>query len=105
MYKVYLLECDNKYKIGHTKKSVEQRIKQLKTGNHNDMKILSTFESKWGTKIESHLHRRFKNKKISGEWFDLDGDDILTFEHMCKEWHDLLEDISNNSTWVINKKY
>lgn len=77
----------------------------MKTGNSEDFRVLGTFESKWGTKIEAHLHKRFKSKKISGEWFKLDESDILTFELECQEWHKVLEDIDKNSTWVLNKKY
>jgi hypothetical protein len=105
MYKVYLIECDNKYKIGYTRKSIDQRIKQMKTGNSGNLNLISFFESKWGTKIESHLHRKFKSKKVSGEWFELDENDVLTFELQCQEWHNVMEDITNNSTWVLNKKY
>ena len=103
MYKVYLLECGDKHKIGFTRNSIEKRIKQMKTGNSDEFKILGSFESKWGTKIEAHLHRRYKDKKVSGEWFMLSEEDILTFELMCQEWHNVLEDITNNSTWVLNK--
>jgi len=105
MYKVYLLECGDKHKIGFTRNSIEKRIKQMKTGNSDEFKILGSFESIWGTKIEAHLHRRFRDKKVSGEWFMLSEEDILTFELMCQEWHNVLEDITNNSTWVLNKKY
>ena len=64
MVKVYLLECDHRYKIGYTRNSIDKRIKQMKTGNHQDLKVIASFESKWGTKIEAHLHNRFKNKKL-----------------------------------------
>jgi hypothetical protein len=104
MYKVYLIECDNRYKIGYTRKSIEQRIKQMQTGNSKSFNLVSAFESKWGTRIESHLHRRYKNKKVSGEWFELSEEDILTFEIQCQDWHNVMEDITNNSTWVVNKK-
>jgi len=77
----------------------------MKTGNSGNLNLVSSFESKWGTKIEAHLHRRFKEKKVSGEWFDLEDEDVLTFELWCQEWHNVLEDITNNSTWVQNKKY
>ena len=105
MYKVYLLECDKKYKIGYTRKSVEDRVKQLRTGNSEEFKIITYFESKWGTKIEARMHRKYRSKKISGEWFQLSEEDVLTFELACKEWHDVLTDIAENSTWVLNKKY
>ena len=105
MYKVYLLQCGDILKIGYTRKSIDQRIKQMRTGNSEEFKILGFFESKWGTKIESRLHRKYKNKKISGEWFSLDEDDVSKFVADCKEWHNVLEDITKNSTWVLNKKY
>jgi len=93
MYKVYLLECGDKHKIGFTRNSIDKRIKQMKTGNSDEFKILGSFESKWGTKIESHFHRKYKWKKVSGEWFNLTEEDILTFELECQEWHNIFEDI------------
>ena len=105
MYKVYLIECNNNYKIGYTRKSIEQRIKQMKTGNSGNLNLVSYFESKWGTKIESHFHRKYKWKKVSGEWFNLTEEDVLTFELECKEWHNIFEDIDKNSTWVLNKSF
>lgn len=105
MYKVYLIKSGDRYKIGYTRKSIEQRIKQMKTGNSHDLNLVTYFESKWGTKIEARLHRKFRNKKISGEWFELTDEDVLTFELECQEWHNVLEDITKNSTWVLNKNY
>ena len=101
MIKVYLLECGDKHKIGYTRKTIDERIKQMKTGNSEEFKILGTYESKWATKIESHLHRKYKNKRISGEWFQLTDEDVMTFEQECQNWHDVMEDITNNSTWVL----
>ena len=105
MYKVYLIQSGDRQKIGFTRNSVEKRIKQMKTGNSNDFEILGVFESQWGTKIESHFHRKYKWKKVSGEWFNLTEEDILTFELECQEWHNIFEDIDKNSTWVLNKSF
>lgn len=104
-YNVYLLESDGKYKIGFTRNDPEKRIKQMKTGNFNGFNLIGQFKSKWGTKIESKLHKKHKQKKISGEWFNLTNEDVLTFELECQMWHNIFEDIEKNSTWVIPRKY
>ena len=43
------------YKIGMTKRSVEKRLKELKTGNAADLAIVNIFESKWASKIEANF--------------------------------------------------
>ena len=86
IYNVYLIcaEIGNEklYKIGYTKRDIEKRIKELKTGNAADFYLVNSFESKWGTKIESILHRSLRSKKVSGEWFLLDENDISSFSRI-----------------------
>ncbi len=88
MVHVYLICAqigDNKlYKIGHTKRNIKKRIKELKTGNAADFTIIDFFTSKWGIKIEFILHNQFKSKKINGEWFNLDLNDIKNFKSQCE---------------------
>ena len=56
MYKVYLVssEINNKklYKIGYTRREIQDRIREFKTGNASNFEVVSYFESKWGTKIQ-----------------------------------------------------
>ena len=104
---VYLICCtdvngNKMYKIGFTKRSVEKRIKEFKTGNANDFYLIDSFKSKWGTKIEASLKRRFKKYNISGEWFDLSTDDISNFENYCLNLHENFELISTENTWYID---
>lgn len=73
---VYLFKCENTnaYKIGRTSGSISSRISQLKTANPYIKEVISfktddIFE-------EIMWHEKFKNKNISGEWFDLSEDDI-----------------------------
>lgn len=107
MYNVYLIcaeiEGKNLYKIGYTKRDVEKRIKEFKTGNASLFYLVDSFNSRWGTKIESQLHRIFKTKKVSGEWFDLDQTDITQFNRNCKLIHDNLELISKVNTYYLEK--
>lgn len=106
MYKVYLISTGNdikKYKIGFTKRNVENRINEMKTGNSEDFHIEGYFESKWGTKIESSLHNKYKSKKISGEWFNLTDDESKGFIDECKQLHDIFEFLSKENTYLIDR--
>jgi len=107
MYNVYLVcaEINDKklYKIGYTKREVEARVLELKTGNAADFHIVDFYSSKWGTKIEAVLHRKFSSKKINGEWFDLIDDDIKAFKESCENIHNNFENISLNNTYYHEK--
>jgi len=103
---VYLIsstiEDDICYKIGYTKRNPLQRIKEMKTGNASELELIDQFKSKWGTQIESNLHKFFKDKKISGEWFRLSDYDVSKFKIMCEQTHNNFEIISENNTWFQN---
>lgn len=104
---LYLLKCDFGdevlYKIGFTKRSVENRVKELKTGNANEIKIISVFQSKWAIKIESTLHRLYSSKRVDGEWFELNQGDVKSFMDNCQMHHDNLELISTSNTYYIDR--
>ena len=89
MVNIYLVSSeinDQKvYKIGITKRAIEKRIKEFKTGNASELLLVDHFNSKWATKIESHLHRYFKAKRIKGEWFELNDEDLEKFKPMCEK--------------------
>ena len=103
MYNVYLISCgdvDNKkYKIGYTKNAVEKRVKQLKTGNFEEINIEKVFTSKWGSKIESVLHRNYSLHKITGEWFNLTETHKNNFLNECKNLDNFFEEWFKNSTF------
>lgn len=109
MYNVYLI-CsyigNNKmYKIGYTKRNIEDRIKDFRTGNCSIIEIVDSYTSKWGTKIEAQLHKKFKTqqKGISGEWFYLTEQDISNFRNDCEVIHNNYELITNENTYYLEK--
>ena len=55
MTNVYLISAETNgkklYKIGYTKRKVEERIREFKTGNSAVFSIIEVFNSKWGTKL------------------------------------------------------
>lgn len=107
MYNVYLVssEINNKklYKIGYTKREISQRIKELQTGNASDFEIVDFFRSKWGTKIESLLHSKFRQCQVNREWFDLDDEDVSNFKQTCIKLHENFEMLEKYNTYVIDK--
>jgi len=107
MYKVYLISSEinnNKlYKIGYTRRQVESRIREFKTGNASSFDIVDIFESKWGTKIERHLHNHFKYCKVEGEWFNISEDKLKNFKRICEITHNNFELIETYNTYVIDR--
>lgn len=75
---IYLISSYNQdtaevfYKVGVTKNSANQRIKQLQTGNANKLEVVTTFETKYAYKIEKSFHRCHSHLRLNGEWFKLD---------------------------------
>lgn len=108
MYNVYLIsaEINNEklYKIGYTKRDVSKRLKELKTGNPADFNIENQYYSKIGTKIESQLHIRYSHKKISGEWFNLNEEDISNFVENCEKIEENYKLLESN-TYIIDRGY
>jgi predicted GIY-YIG superfamily endonuclease len=82
---VYLIASDSgKYKIGiTTTKNLDKRIKQLQTGNSEQLHVVKTYCTEYASMVEKTLHREFTTKKLMGEWFDLEIEDVLTFDQRC----------------------
>ena len=107
MVNVYLISSESNgskvYKIGRTKRPVESRLAEFKTGNSSVLEVVDVFNSKWGSKIEAHLHRHYRIKRIGGEWFDLSENDILDFNRLCQQVHDNLNIIEENNTYYLDR--
>lgn len=107
MKTVYLVSAEINgsvvYKIGWTSRTPEDRIKEFKTGNASDMYLVDSFKSKWATKIESHLHRYFKDKSLSGEWFALTEFDVEKFQFLCERADNNFKVLAENNLYVQNK--
>jgi hypothetical protein len=84
---VYLIQAYDTltYKIGVSKNNPNGRLKQLSTGNHSELRIIETYESRHYRKIESWLHRKFYNCRLNGEWFDLTDNDVIEFNSHCEK--------------------
>jgi len=98
MKKVYLLANLDKghYKIGITSGPVEKRVKQLSTGNSEPIDIIHVFETDFHSKVEKTLHRKFHDKRLEGEWFMLDREDVASFLTECQKSHNNFQCLSDS---------
>jgi hypothetical protein len=109
MYIIYLIKAELEeniyYKIGITKRTVSERIKDFKTGNISNFSVVKTFTTKkYPFSIEKQLHRYFNTKKIKGEWFDLQQSDIEIFTELCQKYYDNYQLIENSNTYYQESK-
>lgn len=83
---VYLIRCEenNLYKIGYTK-NVENRIKQLQTGNGDKIYLVYKYESDIANKIEKPLHKFYSHANKLNEWFELYIEDEVDFIKKCEK--------------------
>lgn len=71
---IYVVRADKHHKIGHTARSVHGRIAQLQTANPYQIDLVIAFDG--DERTEARLHAEFASKRVAGEWFELDADDI-----------------------------
>lgn len=71
---VYLMynRIDNRYKIGRSKDAI-YRERTLQS-QQPDIILIEAWEAP--PKVEKELHRRYKDKRVRGEWFDLSESDL-----------------------------
>lgn len=110
---VYLINIDktNLYKIGITRKTVEERMKSLQTGNPLKLVLIEKYKSKIYQKIETIIHRRLKHKKyipedfnyLKGEWFQLTFEEALEFKKMCEQIEESVSYLKKHSTLDVTK--
>jgi hypothetical protein len=104
--KVYLIkqEDSNLYKIGITRKSGKERLKELQIGNGNTLQLLYEFNTHHNFQLETALHAHFRIKKVNSEWFELTEDDEKEFLITCKKYEDIytmLKKSGNPFVWLL----
>jgi hypothetical protein len=96
---VYLLGDsgqDNTYKIGVTRGKIEKRIKQLQTGNGNEIFLVNFYETKYPFFMERSLHAQFYPQQKLNEWFVLNDNDVLNFNKYCRIIEDNVRALEHN---------
>lgn len=85
-----------KYKIGMTRGTVEKRLKQLQTGNPNELTLIDSYQTENPFYIEKMLHFKYNQKNVMNEWFDLTMDEVSSFQDDCKNFEDKIKTLKDN---------
>lgn len=74
--RIYVIQAVgfNRYKIGFTTRSVEERLKELQPTKQCTpyKKVIETEIKDNAYQLEQLIHQYFKEYRVNGEWFDLD---------------------------------
>lgn len=94
---VYLIEDfnNNIYKIGVTK-DLKKRLRNLQTGNSNQISIKYTYETEYPFRIEQMLHNKFKEYKELNEWYNLPKEIVNNFYGYCDQFSDIIDNLKDN---------
>jgi hypothetical protein len=79
MQYLYLIKCQQYYKIG-VANDVQSRLAQLSTGNPFELEPVTVCGFDNASAVEAVLHQRFESRRVRGEWFDLDSEDLIVFD-------------------------
>lgn len=102
-YVYLILEVDKngneRHKIGFSKNHPERRVKQLKTGNSNNINLLNFYETSNYQKLEKWLHGSFANQKTeaNNEWFTLTNEQVSGFINSCKKADETIKFMMENN--------
>lgn len=70
--KIYIIQCNEYVKIGVSNGVTDRRIRELQSGNPYKIILLNTFVPIIDAyKYEQQLHKRYKEYRVRGEWFEL----------------------------------
>jgi Meiotically up-regulated gene 113 len=75
---------DGRAKIGRTKRSANQRPRELQTGNPDKLQILAWFDGLGYT--GTRLHSYYDPYRVSGEWFDFGGSNPVQIVIVALGW-------------------
>ena len=78
----------------------EGRIKNLQTGNHNELVIVYEIKSKCYTSLEKTLHRTFTYNHLRGEWFNFPDTNPDTIIQEIIRTNNNLELLLENMTYL-----
>lgn len=82
---VYFIKSEYGYKIGKTK-DIKKRLNTFGVKLPFDFNLHSYIETKKMDECELFFHDVFNDRRINGEWFNLNNDDFITIEILSKKF-------------------
>ena len=68
----------------------------MQTANSSALHVIMTFDTKHGILFEKTIHGRFDSKRLNGEWFELNAEDIEQLPEILK--------LTEHNLSIINKE-
>ena len=86
---VYLVHCKGTtyYKIGISKLNYHLRLSGIQSGCPFELEMIYVIHSNDHRNLEKELHDKFKDKRVRGEWFDLDEASLNTVMKYLQDTH------------------
>lgn len=72
---VYLIYCEGFYKIGISG-NLKSRMSQINSSTPFNIEFITAKKFKDAKSIETQLHHLFEDKRVKGEWFSLNEDEL-----------------------------
>jgi hypothetical protein len=76
VYFIHEENCLDHFKIGFTY-NLDQRLQQLQCGNFRKLKVYKCITTKEPEMLESELHQIYADKRVHGEWFHIQLNDMF----------------------------
>ena len=73
---IYLVHCEGFYKIGIAT-NLRKRVSNIQTSNPFKVTLVAYTKTENVFADELELHELFKDKRVRGEWFKLNDDDLF----------------------------
>ena len=83
----YLITNGKEYKIGITTKTPVSIVAELQTGSPTKITISGYSYNSNALEMEQWLHLKFSNKRLEGEWFALNDDDVAIIHYHFETNH------------------
>lgn len=97
---IYLIGESNNpniFKIGFTRNlNVEERKKELQTGNSNELYIKHKYFSNRVNKLEKMLHLYYAKYNTLNEWFELPDNEVNNFLYICDKYQKIIDSLKDN---------
>jgi hypothetical protein len=84
-YYVYFIKSEYGYKIGKTK-NINKRLKTFDVKLPFDFHLYAYIETKKMDECEKFFHDIFQEKRINGEWFEINDYDFPEIERLSNNW-------------------
>ena len=81
--KLYLIRSEQYIKIGIAS-DVDTRLSEMQVGNPCKLSIEAVFNVGEAQQLEGVFHKLYRHKRVSGEWYRHDQDEIMNIGRICK---------------------